>query len=74
MGREGPNAAVVNAGPVLAFLSSDADLIIARKSRKGFEQVARYSVADSATWSHPVLLGRQVLIKDESSLALWSFD
>jgi hypothetical protein len=47
---------------------------VATKSTKGFEQVARYTVADSPTWSHPVILGKQLLVKDEANLILWSFD
>ena len=73
-GREGQNAVVLSAGDVLLFLTSDANLIVAKKSGKGFEPVTRYSVADSPTWSHPVVLGKQILIKDDAALALWSLE
>lgn len=73
-GRDGSQAAVLNAGGVLLFLTSDADLIVAAKSRKGFEPLARYKVAESATWAHPAILGKQILVKDEASLALWSVE
>ena len=73
-GREGNHASVLNAGSVLLFLTADADLIVAAKSRKGFEPLARYDVADSATWSHLVAFGKQFLIKDDTSLALWSVE
>jgi hypothetical protein len=33
--------------------------------------VARYTVADSATWAHPAFLGDRLLVKDRSSLTLW---
>ena len=69
-GREGPNASVLNVGGVLLFLTEDAELIFANKSQKGFEQLARYTVADSATWTHPIVIGKQILIKDNTSLAL----
>jgi len=73
-GREGQNAAVLNAGNSLLFLTADASLIVVNKSARGFEQLARYTVADNPTWSHPVLLGKQILIKDSSNLSLWSLE
>ena len=73
-GREGANAAVLSAGNYLLFLTDDADLIVANRSAKGFEAVAKYQTADSPTWAHPVLWGRQILIKDDSSLSLWSVE
>ncbi len=71
-GRDGRNASVLSAGAFLLFLTDDAELLVAQKSPKGFEKVTSYTVADSATWAHPVFVGRQILIKDETSLALWS--
>jgi outer membrane protein assembly factor BamB len=73
-GRQGQNAAVLRAGSNLLFLTSDADLIVVHDSRKAFEKLAKYDIADSATWSHPVLIGNQLLIKDSSALALWTID
>jgi outer membrane protein assembly factor BamB len=73
-GRDGNQAAVLNAGNVLLFLTSDADLIVAAKSRKGLEPLARYKVAESATWAHPAVFGKQILVKDEASLSLWSVE
>ena len=73
-GREGEHASALNAGDVLLFLTNDATLIIAKKSAQGFEPITRYQVADSPTWSHPIVLGKQLLIKDASSVALWSLE
>ncbi|HYP26496.1 MAG TPA: PQQ-binding-like beta-propeller repeat protein [Blastocatellia bacterium] len=73
-GREGSNAAVLSAGKSLLFLTTDASLIVVNKSASGFEQLARYTVADNPVWSHPVLLGKQILIKDSSNLSLWSVE
>jgi outer membrane protein assembly factor BamB len=73
-GRQGENAAMVSAGDVLFLLTNDAELIVARKSAKGFEPIRRYTVAESPTWAHPVVMGPRILIKDASTLALWSLD
>jgi outer membrane protein assembly factor BamB len=73
-GREATNAAVVSAGANLVWLTSDGDLIVSKRSAKAFEQVTRYSVSDSPVWTQPVLLGREILIKSDASLSLWSLN
>ena len=70
-GREATNAAIVDAGTVLLLLTDDAELIVVKKSGKGFEPLRKYSVADSPTWAHPVVLSGGILIKDTTTLALW---
>jgi outer membrane protein assembly factor BamB len=70
-GREGINASVTAAGDALLILTEAGDLIVARKSTKGFEQLSRYTVAESATYPHPVVLNHQILVKDQNSLTLW---
>jgi outer membrane protein assembly factor BamB len=70
-GRQADNAPIIDAGSVLLFLTNDAELIVARKSAKAFEPLRKYSVADSPTWAHPVILNSGILIKDATTLALW---
>lgn len=70
-GRQADNAAVVAAGSVWLILTPDGNLTVARQSGKAFEPLRKYTVADSATWAHPVAAGRGILIKDVSNLALW---
>jgi hypothetical protein len=59
---------------VLFFLTNDAELLVVRKSGKGFELLRKYSVADSPTWAHPVILNSGILIKDATTLALWGIE
>ena len=74
-GRMGENAAILNlGGKALLLLTNDANLIVlpgdaTGSAAKGYAPVAQYTVAKSPTWAHPVLLGRQLLIKDEQTLA-----
>ncbi|HUE03533.1 MAG TPA: PQQ-binding-like beta-propeller repeat protein [Bryobacteraceae bacterium] len=70
-GRQADSAAIVAAGSAWLILTPDANLIVARQSDKAFEPLRKYSVADSPTWAHPVVLGRGILIKDATHLALW---
>ena len=73
-GRMGENAAILNlGGKALLLLTNDANLIVlpadaTGSAAKGYAPVAQYTVATSPTWAHPVLLGRQLLIKDEQTL------
>jgi outer membrane protein assembly factor BamB len=73
-GREGQNASILQSQREIFLLTNDADLIVANKSAQGFAPLARYKVADSSTWAHPVILGRQILIKDAANLILWSIE
>jgi len=72
-GREGLNAATLLSGESVFHLTPDGNLVIARATDRGFERVAQYSVADSATYATPVLFRNKVLVKDETGLSLWSF-
>jgi outer membrane protein assembly factor BamB len=70
--RRATNSALVKADDLLFMLNDDAELIVARSSRSGFEPIKRYSVANSSTWSQPAISGNRIFVKDVSSLALWS--
>jgi outer membrane protein assembly factor BamB len=73
-GREGDNAAILNTGSLLFMLDDGAELTIASADAKKFEVLKKYTVAQSATWAHPAIIGKQILIKDHASLALWSIE
>jgi outer membrane protein assembly factor BamB len=70
--RGADNTALVKAGQLLFLLNDDAELIVARANRKAFDPIARYVVADSATWAQPAISGDRIFIKDVSTLALWT--
>ena len=70
--RQASNTAVVKAGSLLLLLNDDAELIVARSSRNGFEPLKRYTVADSATWAQPAVSGNRIFVKDATSLSLWT--
>jgi outer membrane protein assembly factor BamB len=70
--RQGDNAAVLITGGNLILLRDDAQLIIAKASGARFEPLRTYTVADSPTWAHPLILRNGVVIKDANTLAFWS--
>ena len=69
-GRQGENAALVVVGRHLLALKDDAELLVLEMDAPGFTPVATYTVADGATWAHPVPTARGLLVKDVDSLAL----
>jgi outer membrane protein assembly factor BamB len=73
-GRQGENAAVLAAGDALLLLTNDGELIVAKKDAKAFAPIATYTVADSATWAHPALVGTTLLVKDHETLAQWRIE
>jgi outer membrane protein assembly factor BamB len=71
-GRQADNAAMIARGSIVFALTTNSELLVFEASASGLKQIAKYSVADTPTWAHPVILGNRVLIKDYASLALWS--
>jgi outer membrane protein assembly factor BamB len=68
-GRMGENAAILNlADKVMLFLTNDAKLIVQAADGKTYSPLAEYTVAPSPTWAHPLVIGKRILIKDETSL------
>lgn len=72
--RQGENAAMLIAGDTIFSLTNDAELIVTSAASKGASVVKKYKVADSATWAHPAISGKRILIKDQTSLALLSLE
>jgi outer membrane protein assembly factor BamB len=72
-GREAENASIVRAGEYLLLATTNSELIVAKANPKAFEEVRRYTIADSATWAHPAFAGRTIAVKDVDKLIIWSF-
>jgi outer membrane protein assembly factor BamB len=67
-GRMGENAAIVGVGGTLLALTNDAVLYVL-PAASSFAPSVQYTVATSQTWAHPVVLGDQLIVKDETTLA-----
>jgi outer membrane protein assembly factor BamB len=70
--RSGDNAAMLDSSTTLYALTPDAQLLIAKPTAKGLNEIRRYEVAQSPTWAHPVVLADGFLIKDLKTIARWS--
>jgi outer membrane protein assembly factor BamB len=73
-GRAGENASLVLAGNALLALTNDASLFVLPAGAKEYAPAAQYTVAQSQTWAHPLLLGDRLLVKDETTLASYSLN
>jgi len=72
-GRQAAHASVARANDLLLSLESDGEFVIARSSPAAFEQLRRYKVADSETWAQPAVSGNRIVVKDVTSLTLWTW-
>jgi outer membrane protein assembly factor BamB len=71
-GRDGENASLIAVGPTLLVSTTNAELIVARATPARFEEVRRYTIADSAVWAHPALAPGTLLVKDVDKLIAWA--
>ena len=71
-GRFARSASLLSAPPYLVALTTEGELVVTRQSPEKFDEVKRFKVADPPSWSHPVLLGGDLLVRGADSVALWS--
>ena len=72
--RQAGQAAIVRAGNLVFSLQDGGELVVFRSSPTTVEPVRRYKVAESDTWTQPVISGNRVFVKDVASLALWTLN
>ena len=72
--RQADNAAMLVSRSSLIVLKNDGEMLVAKPSGKSFELIRRYTVADSPTWAHPLVLADGVVIKDLKALTRWSVE
>ncbi len=73
-GRDGENVALVLAGDHLLALNDRAELRVLDLHGDALTPVARYDVSESATWAHPIVTARGLVVKDATGLALLTFE
>ena len=69
--RQAENTSLVLAGDIVFSLETDAELVVFDASRAGLEEVRRYEVAESETWTQPTVSGGRIYVKDVSRLYRW---
>jgi outer membrane protein assembly factor BamB len=71
-GREGENASIVLAGSLLLISTTNAELIVARSNPARFDEIKRYTIADSTVWAHPAIAANVIVVKDVDRLICWT--
>jgi outer membrane protein assembly factor BamB len=71
-GRAGTNASVVSAGANLVLVTTEGELIVARRDSERYEEVRRYRVSDSQIWAHPAFTPDSLVVRDLETVAVWS--
>jgi outer membrane protein assembly factor BamB len=72
--ERGECGAILDAGTVLLALTSNSELVAFKPSDKEYTELAKYKVADSATWACPIIAGNRVYVKDKDTLTLWTIE
>lgn len=67
-GRAGEHASVLLTPGHVVFLTNSAELLIVKRATANFVVDQRYEVAKSQTWALPVLLGTDILVRDQTGL------
>ena len=72
--NRGNSAALVDVGPVMLALTVNSELAVFKPSDKEYSELAKFKVADTETWAHPVADGNRVFVRDRESVALWTIE
>lgn len=72
--NRGNSAALVDAGAVILASTVNSELTAFKPADKEYAELARYKVADTETWAHPVISGSRIYVRDRDSLALWRIE
>ncbi|MCH8333724.1 PQQ-like beta-propeller repeat protein [Candidatus Sumerlaeota bacterium] len=72
--RSGRFGAILDAGSVILALPDSSELIAYEFSDKGYSELARIKVADTPTYTHPVIAGNRVYVKDDETVTMWTIE
>jgi hypothetical protein len=67
-GRQGEHASVLLAPRHVLFLANTGRLSVARRDTAAFEAERTYQVVEAETWAMPVMLGRDLVIRDATGI------
>jgi hypothetical protein len=67
-------AAIVDAGSVIMALPSNSELVVFKADPSQYSEIARYKVADTPTYAHPVVAGNRIFVRDQETVAMWTIE
>ena len=75
--RQAAHASILSAGNTILALEDDGELLVLEHNRSSFAPLKRYDVAvsdETEMWTMPTLSGSRLLLKDVSTLTLWTVE
>ncbi len=64
--------AILDAGSVMITLPSSSNLVVYKPDKSAYAEVARFKVADTPVYAHPLLVGNHIYVKDNETLVMWT--
>ncbi len=69
--NRGNSAALVDAGSVILATTVNSELTALRPSQREYVELAKFKVAGTEVWAHPVLAGNRIYVRDRETVTLW---
>ena len=63
---------IIDAGSVMAVLSSNSNLVVFKPDGKGYSQLALIKISDNNVYAHPIFSGNRIFVKDNETLILYT--
>ena len=65
-------ASILDLGVVLACLPANGQLIFFEPSGTAYVELAKYKVAETDVYAHPLIIGDKIFVKEKEMLTCWS--
>ncbi len=65
-------ASILDLGDVLVCLPATGQLIFFEPSGKAYVELAKYKVAETDVYAHPLIIGDKIFVKEKEMLTCWS--
>jgi outer membrane protein assembly factor BamB len=72
--KRGDIVSLLDAGSLLLALTFDGELAAFKPSPKEYSEVARIKITSTKVWTHPVVAGNRVFVKDDETVGLWTIE
>jgi outer membrane protein assembly factor BamB len=70
----GRSGVILDCGTVLMAYTFDGTLVAFRPSNKEYAELALYKIAETTSYTYPIIAGNRIFVKDRDSLALWTIE
>lgn len=72
--KSGQNGALLDVGTQLLATTQNGDFVAFKPSRTEYTELARFKVANTELWAHPLVSGSRIFIRDRETITLWTLE